>query len=154
MSIARSSTFALAIAIAAGTNAAAATTPQTAAVMSPIRQFVAGVNPGGNIASALAACAPHASVIDEFPPHHWNSCADWASANDALSKTAGDTDEVFTIGKPWHVDVTGNAAYAVIPATYAYKERGKPVSESGVWTVVLAKNTAAWRITAWSWGKH
>jgi hypothetical protein len=53
------------------------------------------------------------------------------------------------------VDVNGSRAYVVVPATYTYKQHGKPVTEDGsVWTLVLQKSGADWKIAGWSWGQH
>ena len=60
-----------------------------------------------------------------------------------------------TLGAPKHVAVTGDRAYVVVPADYAYKQKGKPVKEiASLFTVALQKGAAGWRITAWSWSKN
>ena len=67
----------------------------------------------------------------------------------------GITDGIVTLLTPRRVDVAGDSGYAVVPATYAYKLHGKPVTESGnVLTVALHKTTAGWRITGWAWSRH
>ena len=38
-----------------------------------------------------------------------------------------------TSGTPWQVTVTGYHGYAVFPAKFLYKQKGKPVTESGIW---------------------
>jgi hypothetical protein len=119
--------------------------------MGTVTQFVDDFNKG-NVSAALALCVAPGGIIDEFPPHQWASCADWAKAYAASLKQDGDTDPVVTIGTPSHVDVTGKVAYVVAPVTYAYKHHGKQVTESGAtWTLVLSKTTAGWRITSWAW---
>ena len=126
-------------------------------VMQPIHQFVEGFNKG-DVASALAACAEQTSIIDEFPPHEWHgagACATWANAYDADARARGVTDGVVALGTPRHVDVTGDRAYVVIPATYRYKQKGKPVTETGsLLTVALQKGATGWRMTAWAWTKR
>lgn len=125
-----------------------------AGVMAAVHQFVDGFN-SGNTKRAVAACAQNAAIVDDFPPHQWQSCADWARDLDAASKAAGITNGVVTLGKPWHVAVTGDRAYVVVPATYTYKQHGKPVTESGsIFTLVLKKGAAGWRITSWAWAQH
>ncbi|MBV8491630.1 MAG: nuclear transport factor 2 family protein [Candidatus Eremiobacteraeota bacterium] len=127
------------------------------AVMAIVHQFVDGFN-AGDTKKGLAACASPAYIVDEFPPHEWtgeNACAKWAADYDANAKANGITDGVVTLSTPLHVDVDGDHAYVVVPATYAYKQRGKPVKETGsLFTVVLAKSEAGWRITAWTWGER
>jgi hypothetical protein len=41
-----------------------------------IEKWVADMNKG-DLKSAVAACAPHAAVVDGFPPYAWQTCADW-----------------------------------------------------------------------------
>jgi hypothetical protein len=60
-----------------------------------------------------------------------------------------------TLGEPWYLSVTGERAYAVVPAKYAYKEHGKSVTEqNSIFTVALKKTSAGWLITGWAWSKH
>lgn len=128
-----------------------------AVVMATVHQFIDGFNKG-DTKSAVAACASPVSIIDEFPPHAWHgatACADWAHDSDANDKSAGITDGFVTLGKPWQVQVNGDRAYVVVPATYTYKQRGKAETESGsIFTLALKKVAAGWRITAWAWAAH
>ena len=83
--------------------------------------------------TALAACAEQTSIIDEFPPYEWHgagACAAWAKDFDGDAKKNGITDGVVTLGKPRHLDVTGDRAYVVAPVSYAYKVKGKPTKET------------------------
>jgi len=122
-----------------------------------VKQFITNFNQG-NEKAALALCATPASVIDEFPPHQWQgptACADWVRDLDAFDKRAGITDGIVVLGKTWQVDVTGDRAYVVAPATYRYKQRGAVRMETGsIFTVVLRRSTPGWRITGWAWAKH
>jgi ketosteroid isomerase-like protein len=123
-------------------------------VMVPVHQLLDGFNKG-DVNSALAACAEQTSIIDEFPPHEWHgagACAKWAGDFDANAKKEGITDSVVTLGKPRHVDVSGDRAYVVVSANYAFKQKGKAKKEtSAVMTLALQKGAAGWRITGWSW---
>ena len=125
-------------------------------VMAPVRQFVDGFNKG-DAKSAVAACADQTMIIDDFPPHLWQgagACASWASAYEADAKKNGIVDGVVTLGKPRQVDITGDVAYVVVPASFSYKQNGKLVKEAGAtFTLVLQKGMAGWRITAWAWAK-
>jgi len=125
-------------------------------VMGPVKQFVDGFNKG-DVKSALAACAEQTSIIDDFPPHEWhgpNACESWANDFGAVAKKEGITDSVVTLGKPRHVDVAGDRAYVVVPATYVYKLKGKAVKETGsTMTLALQKGAKGWQITGWAWAK-
>jgi ketosteroid isomerase-like protein len=126
-------------------------------VMAPIHQFLDSAN-RGDTKTALAACASPASVIDEFPPHEWqgaNACANWFTDFDSYNKKSDVTDPVAKVGKPHHVDITGDRAYVVLPATYTYKQNGKTVTErNSTMTVALQKAPTGWLITGWAWSKR
>jgi hypothetical protein len=145
---------ALAVAVlAAGPTAASDQTD----VMKVVNQFVEGFNKG-DTKSALATCADQTSIIDEFPPYEWQgagACSKWMNDFDADAKKNEITDGIVTLGKARHVDVTADRAYVVVPADYAYKQKGKDMKEAGsILTVALQKGPAGWRITGWAWSRH
>jgi ketosteroid isomerase-like protein len=125
-------------------------------VMATVKQFVVDFNKG-DAKAAMAACADQTSIIDEFPPFEWHgagACKKWMDDYDADAKANVITDGIVTLGTPRHVDVTGDRAYVVIPSNYAFKQKGKPVKETGsMFTFALQKGAAGWRITGWSWSK-
>ena len=143
---------ACAIALAGGTAPASDKTD----VMVPVHQFVDSLNKG-DTKTALAACASPTSIIDEFPPYQWagaTGCADWANAFDSYNKKYGITDPIATVRKPRQVDITGDRAYLVLPATYTFKRNGNKVTESGAtMTVSLQKVADGWRMTGWAWSR-
>jgi ketosteroid isomerase-like protein len=146
----------LALTVAALFVAPAANTDQTD-VVATVKNFVVAFN-AGDTAAMGAACAPQVVIIDEFPPHVWsgaNGCIVWANAFNADAEKNKITDPIVTLGKPTHVDVTGNVAYMVTPATYAYKKAGKPVKETNsILTISLAKGAGGWKMTGWAWAKR
>lgn len=125
-------------------------------VMKPVRQWVEGLN-RGDTKSAIAACAPQTSIVDEFPPHEWHgdgACARWVTELEAYNRGLGLTDGIVTLGKPRRVDITGDRAYVVAPTEFNYKEHGKPGKEAGaLFTVSLQNTPAGWRITGWAWSR-
>ena len=147
----RTLSVALAIVMAASGSAAAS---EQSDVMAPIHQFVDGFNKG-DVNSALAACSEETSIIDEFPPHEWHgagACAKWANDYVANANKDGITDGFVTLRKPLHVDVTGDRAYVVAPADYAFKQHGKPKKETrATMAFSLHKDATGWRVTGWSW---
>ena len=144
----------LAIAIAATLSAFAS---EETHVMATVNQFVDGFNKG-DLKSAAAACADQMSIIDEFSPHLWQGAgafSKWVDDFDADAKKNEITDGFVTLRKPRHIDVTADHAYVFIPANYAFKKQGKPAMETGsIITIVLQKDPAGWRITAWAWAKN
>ena len=135
---------------------AAMSADQTAA-FAAVQRYDAAFNRNDGKA-ATAMCGPGALVIDDFAPHIWQgagACAAWLAALGAYDQKNGITGASITLHKPWHVEVTGTRAYVVVPVTYAYKQHGKPVNEDGsIWTLVLQKTGADWKIAGWSWGQH
>jgi hypothetical protein len=122
--------------------------------MDAVDQFVGGMN-HNDMKSAAAAYAPNTSIIDEFPPYHWQgqtAFADWERDFGADSKKNAITDPIVTLGKPLTSSVNGDKAYLVIPATYSFKQNGKPMREEGsIMTFAMQKTAEGWRIAAWSW---
>src|SRR2546422_1556719 len=81
-------------------------------VMTTVNKFVDDFN-RGDTNGVFAACTDEMSILDEFPPHEWHGAGafpKWFADYDAYSKKNGITDGVFSIGKPRHVDVTGDRA--------------------------------------------
>jgi ketosteroid isomerase-like protein len=125
-------------------------------VMALIHLWVDSFNKG-DAKSMAAACTDEASIIDDFPPHEWHgpgTCAKWLSDFEAMTKAGEVTDSVVTVGKPAHVDVTGDVAYVVAPTTLSFNKQAKPVKETGTITLALKKGSAGWRITGWAWADH
>jgi hypothetical protein len=120
----------------------------------PIRQFIDGFN-SGNVESAFAAYATGPiTIVDEFAPHLWtgpNAAHEWADAYDKHAQATGVTDGKVTYGKPTRIEEVADAAYVVLPTVYLYKERGKPLKEEGQITVVLNRESGAWKIRGWTW---
>ena len=118
--------------------------------MAPVHQLVDGFNKY-DLKWAVAACTDSASVIDDFPPHVWQSCANWADGFNALAKKESITDAKIILSKPRHVDVTDSNAYVVAAVTLTYKLKGKPKKLPGIFTASLHKEADGWRITGWAW---
>ncbi|HTW33880.1 MAG TPA: nuclear transport factor 2 family protein [Rhizomicrobium sp.] len=123
----------------------------------PIHQFIDSLNKG-DVQSAGAVYAPDASILDDFPPHYWHGAtafADWNRDLTTSMQQGGGTDLVVKLGKPRHLDVTGDRAYAVFPSSLSYKVKGKTIHENGsTMTFALAKLADGWRIAAWCWAQH
>jgi ketosteroid isomerase-like protein len=125
-------------------------------VMAPVRQFVDGFNKS-DLKMAQSACADRSLIIDDFPPHAWagaGATAKWLHDYDSYAKRNGITEGTVTLGKPRHIDVTGNDAYVVVPTEFSLKKKGEPVKETGLMTLVLHKEGGGWRIAAWSWADN
>ena len=133
---------------------APAQTADQKAVMAVVHQFVDSFDKG-DVKSALATCADNAAIIDEFPPFSWQGCDKWADAYDSTAKQMDMTDGKATLSKPHHVDIAGDRAYVVAPSKFAWKQKGKAMSEpNSTMTFALQKRGDAWKIVAWAWSKR
>ncbi len=151
-SIARTAMFLIAFVCAT----AAAALPDAMEPMAAVRQYVDAFNKG-DVEAMSTNCATPATVLDGLAPHVWQgptACRDWYRDVLAAGEKEGATGYFVTLGDPRHVDVTGDRAYVVVPATMTFKLRGKQVTQFGsTFTAALRKLAERWRITAWAWTK-
>ena len=71
-----------------------------------------------------------------------------------ISEHVGASGYHITLGEPRHLDVIGDNAYVVVPATMTFNIQGKQVTQTGsIFTVALRKLGTEWRMTAWAWAK-
>ncbi len=110
----------------------------------------------GDEPGMAATCAKDAVVVDDLPPYIWRgaeACGEWQKSADTFVKNEGMTEIVGGLGKPSHVLIVADQAYVVIPATFAYTQRGKKLIESATATFTLQKTGVRWLITSWVWSK-
>ena len=111
----------------------------------------------GDEQGMAATCMKDAVVVDDLPPYVWRgaeACADWQKSADAFVKKEAMTDIVGGLGKPSHVMITGDRGYVVIPATFAYTQGGRKMTEHATVTFTLQKSESKWLITSWVWAKQ
>jgi hypothetical protein len=105
--------------------------------------------------AVLATCGDTISIVDDFPPYEWHgagACGKWSSDFDAFGKANEITTQAVTLGKPRHIDITADRAYAVVPVTYTFTTKGKPMKQSGsLITVTLQKVGSGWHLNTWAW---
>lgn len=122
-------------------------------VMATVNSAVTAFNKGDG-KTWLTLCAPSAPVISNTPPYQFQSCADWWKSNADFNEKNGISGVKVTLEKAWDVAVTGDRAYASLPAALAFKQKGKAMSSSGVLTIALQKASSGWLMTGWSWSTH
>lgn len=127
---------------------------QTPDVTAPISQFIDGFNTGDTKSAFAAYSAGNIAIIDEFAPFNWvgpNAAHGWADDFQKMAEATGVTDGKVKYGKPKRTEITGDAAYVIIPTVYTFKQKGKPLVEEGQMTFVLHSESSAWKIAAWTW---
>ncbi len=124
--------------------------------MAAVLQYVDAFN-NADPAGMAAACADPMQILDGMSPHVWQgptAAEDWWTDVLAEGEHLGLSGLRIALGEPRHVDVTGDYAYVVAPATMTFDLRGQQVTQTGaVYTVALRKVGAAWRLSAWAWAK-
>ena len=124
-------------------------------LIAPIQKFMDAFNKG----DAAGAASTHAAtadlvIIDEVPPYVWHGAKAfqaWSADLDSDAKKNALTDMAVTIGAPTRVETSGDQAYVVVPAVYAFKQRGVAMHEKAQMTFVLKKGASGWLIHGWTW---
>ena len=130
--------------------------PSSSEPVSVVEQYLAAFN-NTDVKAMAAMCADPMSILDGMAPHVWHgptATQDWYRDVLIEGEHLGAKDYNVTLGKPAHADVTGDAAYVVVPTTMKFKLRDKQVTQSGaVFTVALRKLSGGWHISSWAWVK-
>jgi ketosteroid isomerase-like protein len=121
-----------------------------------VRQYTDAFNRGDVKAMGEAFASP-GFILDGMAPHTWygaTAAQDWY--RDVLKEGAeqGASEYAVQVGDPRHVDVTGDTAYVVVPATMTFMLKGQRITQTGAtFTAALRKVAGQWRISAWAWAK-
>jgi ketosteroid isomerase-like protein len=111
----------------------------------------------GDESAMGAACADPMQILDSMSPHVWQgstAAEDWWKDVLAEGEHLVASGYRITLDEPRHVDVNGDHAYVVAPASMTFELRGQQITQTGsVYTVALRKVDADWRLTAWAWAK-
>jgi len=131
-----------------------ALTATAADVTAPIHQFIDSFNKG----DANSAFATYASgdimIVDEFAPFSWsgpNAPRAWAADLEKEMKGEGSTEGQVKYGAPTRTEIMGDRAYVILPTSFVYRLKSKPMVEKGQMTFVLSSQGGDWKIAAWTW---
>jgi hypothetical protein len=108
----------------------------------------------GEIRAASKLFDQEPCVTDAFPRFHWQgkkAFREWFSDLDIYNQSQGFTDYDFEVGTPLTNDVEGALANVIVPVVLNLKHDGRPESFTGLVNVVLQRNRASWKITAFTW---
>jgi hypothetical protein len=121
-----------------------------------VGRYIDAFNKAG--VAGMAACfATPGTILDGMAPHLWHgpsAAADWYRDVLVEGEHLGASGYFVTLGEPSHADVTGDAAYAVFPATMTFKLKGTQITQTGAaFTTALRRTASGWCIAAWAWAK-
>ncbi len=129
--------------------AAAAHADDKAEIRTMVERYVGDMSP-----ATASLCTEDAVIIDGSAPYVWrgpHACDDWRRDQLATAEKTGISEVRLVLGKPLHLKISGEVAYAVFPATLTYSKDHRTVSLAGnVWTVALRKVGGLWKIASWS----
>ena len=130
--------------------------PDTSEAFATVRQYIEAFNKGDVKAMSTLFAVPGV-ILDGMAPHLWQgptASQDWYRDVLTEGEHLGASGYFVTLGEPRHVNVTGDAAYVVVPTTMTFQLKGRQVTQKGAtFTVALRKQADGWRIAAWAWGK-
>jgi ketosteroid isomerase-like protein len=141
-----------AVALSLTVVSAAAADPADA--LAVIRKFNGAAN-GDDRAAYASYCAPDITFVDHVPPYVFRgptACQDeWDAVLAWITREKIAVTDYSSLGDPAFVDETPDRVYAVYPATAALSRRGKRQIERGLWTFVVRREPAGWRIASVTW---
>ena len=118
-----------------------------------ITQFSAALHAGDSKAAKNFLTA-RTVILDDVAPYYWagaNAFDRWQADLAKASAARGMSEEDAALGAPTRVEISGDRAYAILPATHTFKMKGRVMREAAQLTFILAKDTAGWKITSWTW---
>lgn len=123
-------------------------------VEAPIRTMILAFNKG-DVALAKSTHVDAPMILDEpTAPFVWSGPSafdEWVSALGKSEAKAGKTGGNVALGRVTRASVMGNNAYVVAPSTYTFQQAGRKMRETGTMTFALVKQSADWKIQAWTW---
>ncbi len=124
------------------------------AVEAPIRIMVEAFNKG-DVALAKSTHVPAPMILDEpTVPFSWSGPTafdDWIAALAKSEADSGKTGGKVFLGTLTRASVMGDHAYVVVPSTYTFQQAEHTMRETGTLTFALVKQSADWKIQAWTW---
>jgi ketosteroid isomerase-like protein len=124
--------------------------------LAAVHQYLDAFNRGDAKQMAETFAAP-GQILDGMAPHVWQgptATQDWYRDVLIEGEQHGASGYAVTLGEPLHNNITGDAAYVVVPASMTFKVQGKQITQTGaVFTVALRKLPEGWRIASWAWAK-
>jgi len=89
------------------------------------------------------------TIIENFPPYLFTDPAAWAKA--MRSHLAGQSALQHRFEDVHDFSLTEDKAYFALKTVWTGLYKGKPFSETGGWSLVLAKHPEGWRLLAYGW---
>jgi ketosteroid isomerase-like protein len=141
---------------------AARATPDTAAVLAPVRAFIDAFNRSAPAAPAEAFTAD-VIITDDLPPFRWtgaDALAQWWTAlfgtSPAQRADFARMQRRLLLGPARHVFVTGDDGYVTMPVTMTAVDprSGRPLTVAGDLALTLRRVDGRWRLSSHAWARR
>ena len=123
-------------------------------INAPIQQLLNGFNTGDTKLVAASYASGDIVIEDEVAPHLWTGPKAndaWLADLDKHDKALGVTDGKVIAKSASRTEVSGDKAYVVVPVTYTYKQKDKPMVQDAHMVFILHRENNAWKIASWVW---
>jgi ketosteroid isomerase-like protein len=133
---------------------AAASGGPSDAVMQPVNALLAAAN-ADDAAAMDRYVTGDAIVVDDFAPYRWtgpHAARQWWTDIDALFAKVGITQVHATASPVTQYSVSPDEAYVVVPLSVSYLLKGKAAGNTGLWTCVVHRYGASWKVAVAAWG--
>ena len=110
-----------------------------------IARFIAS----GDDAALDGVFARDVTIIENFAPHIFRDAATWRA--EMLAHRRPLSDLAYRFAPALDFNEADGRAFFTLPVTWTGKLRGKPFRELGGKSLVLARETGAWRVAAYAW---
>jgi SnoaL-like domain len=108
----------------------------------------------GDMATVKAAHVASPKIVDNVAPFAWSgpdAFDRWLADLGKAEAEAGKTNGVVTFAPVVDEVIRGDRAYVVTRSSYAYKQKGREMRETGYTSFVLVKAGSEWKVESWSW---
>jgi ketosteroid isomerase-like protein len=122
-------------------------------VETTISQFSAALH-AGDSKTARNFLGPRTVILDDVAPYYWGGTKafeNWQADLAKASAARGMSEEDAVLDAPTRVEISGDHAYAILPATHTFKIKGRMMREVAQLTFTLAKDPTGWKIVSWAW---
>ena len=95
-------------------------------------------------------------MMDEVAPYRWvgpNAERHWSHDDGLFIRKRGVTASHCASGAPTFVHRDAKHAFLTVPLAYDYTLRAKRQHETGLWTIVMVKTNAGWKISLLGFAK-
>jgi hypothetical protein len=124
-------------------------------VLSTVSRFIDDAN-AQDVSGVRAVVSADGFVADDLPPYSWegrDAFINWLAVVGAQLKQGGVTSAKMVLGHSKYTEVTGDSAYAPVPAHFVVQAGGHTMDSEGLLIFTLTREGGNWRIRSMAWAR-